>query len=328
MRITMIAINDPAGTAIQFTKAVNRLTGHSCRLVTLEIRYNFMFEKDLHVPFALEKGAAGRAELEQALSECDVLHFHMTADEHTPLTPDEDAPLCAAPLMQGKKIVHHHHGHPDFRGNPEKYQKKYQDLGRKNLLVSTPDLLHKLPGARWLPNLAPIHEPLFSPPDGPRAAPLRIGHSPTRKDLKNTDEFLAVCERLRARLGESAFDVDVIENTLYSECLARKQQCEIVFDHMQGYFGVSSLEALSQGTAVIAGLNAWNQEQIRAFFGCDALPWVLAYTEQELEARLEQLIREKELRREIGRISRAFMERYWNADVIAAWLDEFYTNLH
>ena len=46
----MIAINDPAGTAVSFTKAINLYTKHTCRLITTELRYNFYFEKDLHVP--------------------------------------------------------------------------------------------------------------------------------------------------------------------------------------------------------------------------------------------------------------------------------------
>ncbi len=50
MNVLMFAINDPAGTAIQFCKALNRHTSHSARLVTLETRYTHSWEKDLHVP--------------------------------------------------------------------------------------------------------------------------------------------------------------------------------------------------------------------------------------------------------------------------------------
>ncbi len=51
MNILMIAINDPAGTAINFTNAINRYSEHKCRLITKEIRYNFMYEKDIHIPW-------------------------------------------------------------------------------------------------------------------------------------------------------------------------------------------------------------------------------------------------------------------------------------
>lgn len=122
MRILMIAINDPAGTAIEFTKAINKHTEHTCRLITKEIRYNFMFEKDLHLPW-LDKG--GWDEVEELLRTSDVFHFHMTADVHIEL-----GPFRPIDYMKDKIIVHHHHGHPDFCGNSEKYLRKYKARGR------------------------------------------------------------------------------------------------------------------------------------------------------------------------------------------------------
>ena len=105
MRILMIGINDPAGTAMLFRRALERHTAHSCRVVTLETRYTHAWDKDLHVP---DLDAAGLEELEALLRESDVLHFHMTADEHLRL-----GPFLPADYLAGKAVVHHHHGHPD-----------------------------------------------------------------------------------------------------------------------------------------------------------------------------------------------------------------------
>ncbi|EFL52766.1 hypothetical protein DesfrDRAFT_0396 [Solidesulfovibrio fructosivorans JJ]] len=310
----MIAENDPAGTASLFRSAINRLTDHTCRLVTTQLRYNNLYPKDLHVPWL---DAAGRDELADALETADVFHFHMLADEHMPL-----GDITAAPFLAGKKIVHHHHGHHAFRSDPAFFQKKYRELGRKNLLVSTPDLLPKLPGARWQPNLVPERDPAYMPhprrPDGT----VRLGHSPTRRGLKNTDTLLAVCQRLKAELPEITWDI--IENASHADCLARKQACDIVFDHMQGYFGISSLEALSQGTPVIAGLDDWNIATIRDFFHCDAPPWVLAHDATELENALRELILAPNRRRDIGATSRAFMEDVWNEEFLVRALCDFY----
>ena len=102
MKILMIAENDPAGTAISFTKALNRYTEHSCRLITKEIRYNFMFEKDIHLPW-LEKNQLDKIEI--LLKDSDIFHFHMTLDENTSL-----GPFKPKEYMQGKGIIHHHHG--------------------------------------------------------------------------------------------------------------------------------------------------------------------------------------------------------------------------
>ncbi|GAB7024611.1 glycosyltransferase [Salidesulfovibrio brasiliensis] len=318
MNILMLAINDPAGTAIQFCRAVSRHFDHSCRLVTLETRYTHSWEKDLHVPDLDDEGVQ---ELGELLETSDILHFHMTADEHTAF-----GPYLPADHLAGKAVVHHHHGHHDFRSNPESFRRKYAELGRENLLVSTPDLLKLLPEARWQPNLVPQDEPLFRPdPERRTDGTLRVAHSPTRKDLKNTDEFLAVAERLR--LCGLGLEVDLIDDVPNAECLRRKRRCHVLFDHMQGYYGVSSLEGLSQGLAVVAGLDDWNRRTIAGFAGTDELPWLVARTGEELEARLAELASDRAFCEAAGRAGRRFMESVWSDRRCAARLVRFWENL-
>ncbi len=310
MRILMIAINDPAGTAIEFTKAINQLTNHTCRLITKEIRYNFMFEKDIHLPW-LDKD--GWEEVESLLKESDVFHFHMTADEYTEL-----GPFVPKNYLKGKRIVHHHHGHPDFRGNPEKYREKYKKLGRSNLLVSTPDLLKLLPEAKWQPNLVPIEDPLYSPLKDKPETYIGVCHSPTRKDLKNTDEFIQIMNEM-GTFSAAPVKMCLIENTSHKECLKSKRQCHILFDHLQGYYGVSSLEGLSQGLCVIAGLDEWNIQHITTFAGTTYLPWVIA-TSCDLKKQFISLINDPDRIKETGLKSRAFMENHWSPKKVSELL--------
>lgn len=319
MNILMLAINDPAGTAIQFTKALNRHTGHHCRLVTLETRYTHAWEKDLHVP---DLGTDGLEEIAILMREADVFHFHMTCDEDQPFGPH-----LPADFLSGKAVVHHHHGHHDFRSDPESFRRKYAERGRTNLLVSTPDLLKKLPEARWQPNLVPIDEPLLKPQWGRYDDPgqLKVCHSPTRKDLKNTDEFLAAVREINKR--RARLSVDLIDDVPNEVCLARKRRCHVLFDHMQGYYGVSSLEGLSQGLAVIAGLDQWNRERVTEFAGTDDLPWVIARDRAELEARLFELWNDRAHCEAVGEKSRAFMEEHWSDERVARYLSTFYETL-
>jgi hypothetical protein len=320
LKILMIAVNDPAGTGIAFCRAVNRLERddrHSCRLVTLETRYTHSWGKDLHVP---DLDEAGLAELERLLKTSDVLHFHMTADEHLRL-----GPFLPADFLAGKAVVHHEHGHHDFRSDPERFRAKYRALGRNNLLVSTPDLLRMMPEARWQPNLVHEQEALFRPAERQWFGPLNIAHSPTRKDLKNTDDLLAVVDEL----SRSGLDLrlDLIDNVPNAECLARKQAAHVLFDHMQGYYGVSSLEGLSQGLAVIAGLDAWNRQHVAEFSGTEDLPWVVARNRDELAARLRELAGDLERCREIGAASRRFVEERWSEAKVAGRLADFWDAL-
>lgn len=318
MNVLMIAVNDPAGTGIQFCKAVNRSGRHTCRIVTLETRYTHAWEKDLHVP---DLDEAGLAELEQLLKTSDVFHFHMTADEHLRL-----GPFCPADYLRGKAVVHHEHGHHDFRSDPQRFRDKYRALGRRNLLVSTPDLHAMMPEAQWQPNLVPQDEPLFLPLSRTSACwqgPLRLAHSPTRKDLKNTDDLLAVVELL----PPGSVALDLIDNVPNAECLARKRACHVLFDHMQGYYGVSSLEGLSQGIPVIAGLDEWNRRHVVEFAGTHELPWVVARNRDELAARLRELAADRALCRELGAASRLFVERCWSEAKVAGRLMDFWENM-
>jgi glycosyltransferase involved in cell wall biosynthesis len=310
MLILMVAVNDPAGSAIALARAVNSLTSHTCRLVTMELRYNFMFAKDIHIPWLDDRGFQ---ELGLLLRKADVLHFHMTADENVKLGP---YPLRE--FARGRLVVHHHHGHPDFRGQPDKYRRKYAQKGRNHLLVSTPDLLELLPGSVWLPNTVPLDDEAYTPLPGKPATPVKVAHSPTRKDLKNTDDFLAAM----AGLGGAAL-AEVIENTPHLECLARKRASHLLFDHLQGYYGVSSLEGLAMGLPVVAGIDDLNRRHILDFTGARRLPWVVS-SRENLAADLMGLVRNAHRREEIGKASRRFMERYWTQERVVSRLLAFY----
>lgn len=312
MKILMIAINDPAGTAIEFTKAINRHTEHACRLITKEIRYNFMFEKDLHLPWL---DSDGWEEVEELLRTSDVFHFHMTADEYIDL-----GPFRPVDYLRGKRIVHHHHGHPDFRGNPEKFRNKYKQRNRHNLLVSTPDLLKLLPEARWQPNLVPIDDPLYTPLKNKPDEPLVICHSPTRRDLKNTTEFIESVNELK-KTSSVPIELRLIENTPHKECLRLKRESHILFDHLQGYFGVSSLEGLSQGLCVIAGLDGWNRRHIETFAGTEILPWKQCAPERmvaDIQEAVDRLVNQGKPMHDAS----LFMQRCWHPRKVAAYMIE------
>ncbi len=318
VNILMITANDPAGMGIAFCKAINRYTDHSCRLITTEERYGFAYETDIHLP---DLGPDGFDEVEQVLADADIIHFHMLSDENIRL-----GPLRVRDFMAGKKIVHHHHGHPHFRANPELYRDKYRKLGRKSL-VSTPDLLKLLPGATWIPNLVDLDNPLLQPRTTPANGKIVIGQSPTRKDLKNTDDLIEVVVELKKKPQLPDIELRILELIPHKKCLDAKNDCHIIFDHMQGYYGVSSLESLSQGKPVIAGIDDWNRKHIVDFFKTDDLPWIIARDKTQLEERLILLTTDHGYREETGRYSRKFMEHYWNEETVIKKLTIIYESL-
>jgi glycosyltransferase involved in cell wall biosynthesis len=319
MNILMITDNDPAGMAIAFANAINRYTQHTCRLITTAEKYGFEYEKDLHLP-DIEDDDFG--EVEQALKEADILHFHVLRDENSHL-----GPLVIRDYVRGKKILHHHHGHPDYILNKESYNEKYRRLKRR-VIVSTPDLLKVAENATWIPNLVPLKDVQFLPRydrDLP-PEPIRICQSPTRKYHKHTDEFKRVLAALQKKHGDRLQSV-IIEKLPYFECLSLKRKCHVVFDHMRGWFGIASLESLSQGKPVVAGLDDWNIRCIREFTGEAELPWVVAREEESLLNAMDRLVSDGELRHRIGVESRQFMERSWTEQKVLNLLMGVYGSL-
>ncbi len=342
MRVLMIAPNDPAGAAINLLKALRAHGGVDARLVTVTRRYDFRFERDIYVPDLCrrpdcdaavlgpptrgcvgcprpaELGAGPYEEIRQLIRDADVVHFHVLANEQLQIGPL----LVQDHLRPGTEIVHHHHGHPDFRANPVRYRTRYAVLGRRTL-VSTPDLLRLLPEATWIPNCVPTSEPLYRPFEGERD-PSRVvlSHSPTVRALKNTHELVTAVERVRAT--DPRLELELLEGMRHRECLERKRRSDLCFDHMQGYFGMSSLEALSQGVPTIAGLDQWNKSEISDFFGCESVPWLRARHGGELTDLLRRLAADPAQREAIGRNSRAFMENVWTEQRVAQGLIEFY----
>jgi hypothetical protein len=194
--------------------------------------------------------------------------------------------------------------------------------------VSTPDLLKVAENATWLPNLVPINDVQFLPRYD-RSLPqdvIRICQAPTRKYHKHTKEFRAAVDALLRKYPEKIQPV-VIELVPYLKCLQIKRTCHIVFDHMRGWFGISSLESLSQGKPVIAGLDDWNIRCIKEFTGADEIPWVTAHNIEQLIHEIERLILDYDLRNIIGQKSRSFMETCWTEKHVLDKMQEIYATL-
>jgi glycosyltransferase involved in cell wall biosynthesis len=318
MRILMITDNDPAGMAIAFCNAINRYTEHSCRLISTQERYGFAYQKDIHLPDIHDDDFG---EVESLLQKADVFHFHMLRDENSHL-----GPLVIRDYVQGKPILHHHHGHPDYILNAERFNEKYKQL-RRRVIVSTPDLLRVADDARWVPNLVPISDVAFMPRYEPSlpVGNVKVCQSPTRKFDKHTWDFTQVMERLTEKTP--GLETVLIERTPYLECLRIKRGCHICFDHMRGWFGIASLESLSHGKPVVAGLDELTISKIVEFTGTDSLPWVIATDAVELLEELGTLVADRDKRLEIGVLSRRFMEDCWSEQHVLRVLLEVYRSL-
>ena len=307
----MLGMNDPAGMMISFAQAINRYTEHTARVVSYRSMYAHDYSYDLEVP----RLGDDWDEIEMLLAESDIFHFHMLLDETYQLGPFQIGDFC-----EGKGLLYHHHGtydHQCFLGQQALYRERYARTG-KRAIVSTPDLLQYLPMASWQPNIIPIHDPAFLPRADQLTdqAKFKVVQAPTRKWYKNTEEFVPVCDELALQLDH--FQYEVLSGFSFRECLARKRDAQASFDHMQGWFGIASLESLSHGLPTLAGLTDDVIDHIEGFTGSRGVPWRVVRNKEELHAELLTLYRDRDFAKEVGKSSRAFMEKYWTEQQVLA----------
>jgi len=301
MLILNITSTDPAGSVMNLVKAVNRYTKHKARLITTHRILKFDFDYDIwQVKDDLN-------EVEYLLNNADVFHLHKIDEDY--ILYDR---FLVKDFTKGKPIFYHHHGNKIFRDNPEHFRWKYKMKNAK-VFVSTPDLLRLIPEAKYLPNCVPINDVRYLPRGRVKKEKVVVGHCPTNRELKNTELFIDTIVKLKEK-----YDIEgvVIEDKTLKETLELKRLCHIGFDHLGGYYGLSALEFLSMGIPTVSGLDELNKTQIREFFGCSEIPFVIA-NKDNLYKTIETLIKDAGMREEIGIKSRKFMERYWTEKYIA-----------
>ena len=139
----------------------------------------------------------------------------------------------------------------------------------------------------WLPIPMPVrdYQALAANRPAHGAGPFRIAHSPTKREIKGTSDFLRVVSRLQA-VGVSIEPV-LIENMDHGDALAAKATCHAVFDSfwlgMQG----SGLEGAAMGLAVIAGDPDAQADLLKLGI---PVPWTIANDEAGLYSAICRLI--------------------------------------
>ncbi len=151
-------------------------------------------------------------------------------------------------------------------------------------------------------------------PDGP----VRIGHSPTRRELKGTEHVLRAVGAVGRR---HPVELVLIEGMPHYSALAAKSSCRIFVDQVgntggTGY-GVSSVEALAMGIPTITDFAPDLEEFLPDH------PFVLA-NPGTLEEKIESLVVDPDLRREKGREAREWAMKHHHADRVAERIYELY----
>jgi len=160
----------------------------------------------------------------------------------------------------------------------------------------------------------------FTPnyPEPEKKCPM-IVHVPSNKATKGTDAVLRAVHQLKSKYN---FDFQLVHGVQHSKALEIMCKCDIMIDQLViGGHGLAALESMAFGKPTVCYINS-------SFFPDypDDLPIVNA-NQENLTDVLGGLLENGEKRNEIGRLSRAYIEKYHDAHKIARDLVAIYQEL-
>ncbi|MFQ6105020.1 MAG: glycosyltransferase [Candidatus Glassbacteria bacterium] len=151
--------------------------------------------------------------------------------------------------------------------------------------------------------------------------PLRIGHSPTRRELKGTESVIRAVDRVSK---EHEVELVLIEGLPHEEAVRLKSRCHIFIDQVgnaggTGY-GVSSVESLAMAIPTITDFAPDLEEFLPDH------PFILANPDN-LPEKISALVEDPDLRRAKGEEGRQWVMRNHHADRVAERIYGFYSEM-
>jgi hypothetical protein len=269
-------------------------------------------------------------EITRLIVEADVLHFHNFLDDHFlfRLYPG------LRKQLENKKVVYQVHSPRRFIPH---VSKKLKDKRVNERLVIAQYQARQFPECEVVPNAVPINDPNHTPIEKDIGTPAfrakeynsipRICYSPSNTKLKGWnnkghDEVMMAMKNIKL-----PHELVVIQNTPFEECLRIKQSCDICIDEVvTGSYHMSTLEAMSQGLAVINNIDEECEKTLNEWTntGVGNHPMIKANA-KTLTKKISELLINRVKLREHQSYSRAFMETHWNTEKICKKFMEIYS---
>lgn len=302
MIIAHISRTPMASVPWNFVRLINKYTPHKAYL--LQDKEFFMGIGNDIMPTPKET--------ENVVKNADVFHYHGIDQYDLRLFRGHD--LCEKTReleARGKCFL-------EFHGLPQRGNRRYFRPGAR-IIVSTPEMLETFQEATFFPNLIDEddEEYRFVPRKPP--PPFKTCHHWSfHQHLKDSDVF---DELSRAKFTHGTFTK--LDKLPLKRCLRARDNFHGVFDHLQGYWGMISLEGLAQGMIVFNGANNFCTGKLCDFLKAP-LPPFWRYTRQTIH----------QIFLDIGHImfdygsyvrqGREYIEKYWSGKKIIKKLIELY----
>jgi hypothetical protein len=275
LRVLQVTEYDPGSSVYRYHSAANTAPG----VLSALVRFDY---SNPHCHWRQWDGDAHRTTVDALAATADVLHVHM---DYRGLFQR----LRVAPTDRQRVAITYHGSLPP--GDPRvTYRDEDTDRKLGALVFGARPYHHRHGVEHWLPipmpvaNYQAVRASVTRYPLPWQGGRLRIAHSPTKRAIKGTDDFLAVVGYLK----DYGLPVEpvLIEDMSHGEALALKSTCHVVFDSfwlgMQG----SGLEGAAMGLPVIAGDHGAVRDLEALGIPC---PWTFADTRDELREVVKRL---------------------------------------
>lgn len=264
LRVLQVTHYDPGASVYRYHSAANTTGG----VISAFVRFG---HSNPHCDLRQFDGVTDKDAVRVLMATADVVHCHM---DYTVLLNELGG------LPDGMRAAITYHGSLEA----SRPSITYPDAdARMRSIVFGARPYHKRFGdhVTWLPIPMPVAD-YAALAARPKTGPFRVAHSPTRREIKGTDAFLAAVAQLQA--DGVAIEPVLIEGLEHGAALRLKATCHATFDSfwlgMQG----SGLEAAAMGQAVVAG--SWDADYGRVGL---PMPWTVAEEPDALREALRRL---------------------------------------
>ena len=146
--------------------------------------------------------------------------------------------------------------------------------------VTTPDLLHELPDATWLPAVIDIAKFETTTEIKSASGPLKVLFLPSNGWLKSENLVTPVLEKLAKEGVIKLVATGPVSNSQMPSLI---ESADVVIDRFDGVVGVTSIEAMAANRLVIANIAPWIYDR------AEVTPPVIHSTPAILEEKLREI---------------------------------------
>lgn len=308
LKIVFADSGNVACSALHHAEAVNRFTESEAWALVMK-PHPFMGpkESDEHTLFLSSSDQVARAK--DVLEAADCIVFFEDDDEES-----ESWPFPLSPHLQQAAILHLYIGYRVHQKDPRLTRR-----GRR-VLTPLPHLLKMYPGSHFYAGFPPISLSEKEPvePQSVKDGICRFLHTPSRPHWttsrypyhKDTAAYLEAARQLKKKYG-SKVEFHQIGGWSHEEVLRAREYCDVTFNQLRGFHGLSGDEALILGRPCVQFFDQININRHLEYWGLEAnFPWISCPREELIET-FEELVEYPEKRAKIGQQSREFMRKYF-----------------